>query len=268
MISFISKNNGKLSKVVFQNTTDLSYTTFMKLLRKKDIKVNGKRISSDIAIAVGDSVDIYYCPEKKQKYSVVFEDKNILVINKLSGYTSESVFEDISAIYKDARFIHRLDRNTSGIMVFALNSLAEEQLLKGFKERTFEKEYLAEVKGIVSKNQDTLINYLVKDSKTSTVKIYDKNVKGSVLIKTGYKVIKRNQNTTVLSVKLYTGKTHQIRAHLAYIGYPIVGDGKYGDNEFNKKMKEKSQNLTAYKLTLHFEKDNPLFYLDNKTFEF
>ena len=100
----------------------------------------------------------------------------------------------------------------------------------------------------------------------NVVKIYDKKVNGSVMIKTGYSVVEQRKDTSIVSVTLYTGKTHQIRAHLAHIGNPILGDGKYGDFEMNNKHNAKSQILSATKLTLNFSKESPLYYLNGKTF--
>ena len=266
MKSFIADKNRKISKLALENLSDLSYSAFMKALRKKDVKVNGKRVSTDLLLNEGDVVDIYYSPIEAQMYSIVYQDENVLVIDKKSGYNSEKVFEDIKTKFESACFIHRLDTNTSGIMIFALNEKAESELLKGFKERTFDKYYLATVVGVPKKKEDVLRAYLIKDEKSAMVKVTDSKVKGSVEIITGYKLLSDDGETSLLKVKLYTGKTHQIRAHLAHVGYPIVGDGKYGDYDFNNKVKCKSQMLKACELTLNFKKGYYLYYLNEKTF--
>lgn len=267
MKEFIAQKNGKISKIISQMIEGVSYSTVMKLLRNKDVRVNDARINKDVNVSIGDKIIVYLNETQKESFAKLYKDQNVFVINKNSGFTSEQIFTDVFKIYKDARFIHRLDRNTDGIMIFALNEISEKELLLGFKNRAFEKYYKAVVKGELPKNQDILTAYLVKNSKESTVKIFDKKVENSVQIKTGYKVIEKNLETSTVLVRLYTGKTHQIRAHLAHIGNPILGDGKYGDNEFNKKHKAKSQNLTALRLVLHFDKNSPLNYLDNKVFE-
>ena len=266
MKSFVADKNRKLSKLALYNIEDLSFSALNKALRKKDVKVNGKRVNEDVMLNVGDKVEIYYQSSVVEKFKKLFQDDNLLVIYKKSGYTSESVYQDLSTQLASARFIHRLDRNTDGIMLFALNDIAEKELLLAFKNRTFDKKYHARVKGVPKNKEEILTAYLVKDKDNALVKIYDKAVKGSCQIKTGYKIIENDYKTSLLEVTLFTGKTHQIRAHLAHIGHPILGDGKYGDFDFNAQFGAKTQMLTAHSITLNFNSDSPLFYLNKKTF--
>lgn len=265
MITFIADKNSKLIKLALNLNADLSYSALNKLLRNKDVKVNGKRIKEDVPLKIGDKVEIYYFAPKTEKYRIIYKDENITVIDKKAGYLSESVFEELSK-QNETYFIHRLDRNTAGVMVFANNLCAATELISGFKNRTFEKYYTAEVVGAPPKKEDVAEAYLLKNSKTATVKVVDKKAEGAVKIKTGYKTVKTDKETSVLKIKLFTGKTHQIRAHLAFLGCPIVGDGKYGDNAFNKSHGIKKPRLFSDSITFHFNKGDFLYYLDGKTF--
>ena len=156
-------------------------------------------------------------------------------------------------------------------MIFAKNEMANQELLKGFKNRTFEKYYNATLYGHLKKDKEVLTAYLKKNKEDSLVSIFDKKVEGSVKIITEYKVLKKlvekDIPITEVEILLHTGKTHQIRAHFAHIGHFVIGDGKYGKGEINKILKKTKQELTASRLTLHFESESPLYYLDNKTFE-
>ncbi len=268
MKEFSVKEKIKLSRFLLgAYDGGLSFSTLNKLLRKKDIKVNGVRVSEDKILSSGDVVTVYYDGEKEISYKTLYVDDNVWVVIKPKGVTSEDFYKILNtdgSVY----FCHRLDRNTDGIMLFARNEKAYNEILSGFKNRTFEKIYLAKVYGVMDKKEDILEGYLFKDVKNSKVTIYDRKVKGSLPIKTKYKVIESDGVTSTLEVSLLTGRTHQIRAHLAYAGHFVLGDGKYGSEAVNRSLGIKKLQLTAIKLILYFQKEDFLSYLDGKTFNF
>ena len=241
----------------------VSYSLANKLIRKKDVKVNGVRVKADFKTDVGDKIEVYYDGEDKRADTVLYQDENVLVVYKPSGITSEDFYALLCKKYSGVGFIHRLDQNTDGVMIFSLNADSEKELLYGFKHRTFDKYYLAEVVGTPKKASDELVAYLVKDAEKSEVRVFDSPVKGSEKIITSYTVLKSSGETSLLEVKLITGKTHQIRAHMAFYGHFIIGDGKYGDNQINKTFKAKYQRLTASKIVFNFN-SNLLSYLNGK----
>ena len=266
----------KLNKVILEELSNINYPTFCKLLRKKDIKINGKRINKDILVYENDRIDIYLPKELKDvkiELDTVYEDENILVINKpvnIEVTGTNSLTEIINKQYINCEFkpqpCHRIDRNTTGLVMFAKNKEALEILLKKFKEHEIEKHYLALVYGIPNKKEERLEAYLFKDQKKSQVYISDNFKKGYQKIITKYTVLeKRKDNTALLDVEIETGRTHQIRAHLSHIGYPIIGDGKYGKNEINKQFGKKYQMLCSYKLKFHFQSESGILsYLKGK----
>ncbi len=267
MKSFRVEKEIKLSKFLLDNYKgELSYSVFQKLLRQKDVKINGKRVNKDVKLLPQDEVVVYY-DSKPNELSVYLNESGVLVLDKKSGITSEDFEAQVNAVYSGAKLCHRLDRNTSGLIVFATDDTAYNELLKAFKTRTINKEYVCEVYGKMDAKSKTLTAYLKKDAENSKVYIYDKKVDGSQKIVTEYAVIKEGINSSLLTVKLITGKTHQIRAHLAHNGNFIIGDGKYGINAVNEKFGAKTQRLTAYKLTFNFDKDSPLYSLNERKIE-
>ena len=235
------------------------------LLKNKEIKVNGKRVSSDVLVEKGDEVCYFLTKKQEEKpaFFIVYEDENILVVDKESGVNSEAVYAAL-ARERTCYFIHRLDRNTQGLMAFALNEKTESALLSAFKERQVEKRYHALCVGRFPKRADVLTAYLKKDAERAQVRVFDAPKNGTEKIITEYHVLDEMDNCTKVEVTLHTGKTHQIRAHLAYIGRPILGDMKYGDAAVNREKKAARQCLVAKYLS--FSADGVLAYLKGREF--
>ena len=266
----------KLNKVILNELQNINYPTFCKLLRKKDIKVNGKRTNKDIIVYENDKIEIYLPKEledAKVELDIVYEDENILIINKPANIEvtgAKSLTEIINKKYTNCEFkpqpCHRIDRNTTGLVMFAKNEKAIEIILEKFKNHEIEKHYLALVYGIPNKKEERLEAYLFKDNKKAYVYISDTLKKGYQKIITSYKVLEtRKDNTALLDVEIETGRTHQIRAHLAHMGYPIIGDGKYGKNQINKQFGKKYQMLCSYKLKFKFQSESGILtYLKGK----
>lgn len=265
----ICEKEKRLSKLIDEKL-NIGFGQIQKLIRNKNIKINGKRISQDLTVDAGSVVEIYL---KSFEPKIYFEDEDIVVVFKPRQI--ETVSEDendlkseMTKFYKKEVFaVHRLDRNTEGLVVFAKNENAKNALDEAFKNRTIHKFYYAWVVGVPEKKQDNLVAFLKKDEKKSLVSVSDKKQDGYDEIKTNYRVVKFDEKTSLLEVELLTGKTHQIRAHLSHIGYPIIGDEKYGNQKVNKEYKKKYQSLCAYKLIFDFDSKNYLAHLNSKIIE-
>ena len=267
-IEFQAKSKVNLIKAIIDELPFLSRFDVKKILENKDVKVNNQRIKEDILLNIGDKIVVFYQEkEKKEWHTTVYFDDNILVVNKKAGIeviseTERDLLSVLKKEYKEIYPVHRIDRNTEGLVVFALNKLSENELLNAFRTRVdITKKYALLVNGRVDITKIKRTVYLKKVSNLSKVWISEIKTSGYEPAVTEFDIIEYRGENTLLEAKLVTGRTHQIRAHIAYYGYPIVGDNKYG------KSKEKHLHLTANFISFNFKKGSYLHYLKNKTFE-
>lgn len=216
--------------------------------------------------------------EKKRNLPIIFEDNLIMIVNKPVGMLSHPDLHlkeiDILSFLKTNRddaknyaVINRLDYNTSGLVIIGKNNVAIKALNEASLEKSIQKTYLCAVTGYFQLPTDILTAYLLKDSTQSKVRISEFEIKNSQKIMTKYTVMSENNNMSLVEIELITGKTHQIRAHLAHIGHPIIGDPLYGFPSVNKKYGLKTQALCAYKLSFNGIKENsPISYLNQKKY--
>lgn len=274
-----------------------------KLMRKKRIKVNGAKAEPNVILKEGDIIRFYLSEELLSKkpiereadfrdisaeINVIYEDGNILLCDKPCGLvvhedndnTADTLINRIlSYLYRKGEYnpndeqsftpalVNRIDRNTSGIVIAAKNAEALRILNQKLRDREVEKLYLCAVFGIPKPREAIMTAYLKKLSEENRVVISSSPKPGFLTIKTKYRVLESRGELSLVEVDLLTGRTHQIRAHFAHIGCPLLGDGKYGDNALNKKYGVKTQALCSYKLIFRFTTDaGALSYLDGREF--
>ena len=206
------------------------------------------KVGENLPLRAGDEVCYFLTPtqESRKAFDTVYEDDNVIIIDKESGVNAEAVYSALSE-KGETYFVHRLDRNTEGLMVFARTKEAYEELLLAFRDGRVEKIYNALVFGKMPKRHSREEAYLEKDAARAQVRV---NAKKGEKIVTEYEVMEEGEGCSLLKITLHTGKTHQIRAHMAYLGHPVVGDNKYGDNAKNAALHAARQRLLAKEISL------------------
>lgn len=297
----------RLDKYLRRLLPEAGNSFLYKMLRKKNITLNGRKADGSEKICAGDSVAIYFAQETLAKFmgketaseyeaacrqisgvQILYENDHILLADKPAGVLSQKAAQtDLSlnewligyllesgavtveelAMYKPS-VCNRLDRNTSGIVLCAKSLKGAQLLGELLKERTLHKYYQTYVKGTVGEEQ-LIEGYLRKDEKRNKVYVEALATEESSYIKTAYRPIAAGGDKTLLEVELITGKPHQIRAHLASIGHPLLGDYKYGDRSWNEAYREKyqikAQLLHAYKVVFP-QLESPFEDISGRTF--
>lgn len=291
----------RLDKFIAKNIPALPKSLMYKYIRQKDIKVNGKRAEISTRLNVGDRVDAYVkdeflAPVQKnydflrasKQLNIVYEDENILLADKPQGVLSHPDDKEYidTLIGRIQRYLYekgeynpesensfapalanRIDRNTGGIVIAAKNAEALRILCDKIKAREIDKRYLTVVHGVPKQKKALLTGYLEKNEQKNKVYLSNKKSENNSEIRTAYTVIASKDNLSLLEIELLTGRTHQIRAHMASIGHALLGDGKYGKLAEDKKLGFNKQALYSYKLTFSFSTDAGILnYLKDKTF--
>lgn len=298
----INRNDSgqRLDKFVLKAVPRLPQSMMYKAIRNKRIKLNGKRAEISSRLCEGDTVQMYLNDEffdsvtetefmsVSSVLNIIYEDDNIMLLDKKNGMvvhedddnTADTLINRVKRyLYEKGEYdpnaensfapalCNRLDRNTGGIVIAAKNAESLRILNQKIRDREIEKYYLCVTVGVPPKRADTVTAYLEKDSASNTVKVTDRKSSTNKTIVTSYRVIRDNGSLALVEIKLGTGRTHQIRAHMAHIGCPLLGDGKYGINRINREYKVKTQALYSYRLKFAFSSESGcLEYLNGKEF--
>ena len=293
----VGKNDAdqRLDKFLTKTVKALPQSMLYKALRTKKIKVNRKRAEHSQRLCEGDVIELYLkddffagdTPEESYKslnpsLKIAYEDENIIICNKRPGLIVHSDdSEDVNTLinhikaylYKKGEYVpenensfapalcNRIDRNTGGLVIAAKNASALRFMNEKIRNDELTKMYVCAVKGIPQKKSDTLKGYLTKDGDANLVTVYksrpDANDVKTIITK--YKVLKEKDGNALCEVELVTGRTHQIRAHMASIGHPLLGDGKYGINRDEKRFGYKYQALYSRYVRFDLKGENGEF---------
>ena len=283
----------RIDRFLIDRFVGLPASVFFKAFRKRNIRVNGKRVRNDFCLHTGDLVEIfipdeYLDSEKRNNQKILieipYEDEYIMVVanpqgipvhedNNREGVVLDQYLQAMAADRKDGGVLkpgfpalcHRIDRNTGGLVILAKDYKTLEIMQDKFRNHEIKKFYLACNHGVPREKEAEYEAFLRKDAEKSRVKIFDRQVRGSVRIVTRFRLLRSVNPYSLLEVELVTGKTHQIRAHLAWLGYPILGDAKYGITDINRSLGLKKQALFSYKLRFEFQKGaSHLDYLNGR----
>ena len=254
--------------VFLSKETELTRTRIQQLIKDGMITVNGKKIKSSYKLEEEDKIEIIIPKIQEMELkpenisiNIIYEDKDIAVINKQPGLVVHPAhghfsgtlvnaimyhIKDLSGINGELRpgIVHRLDKDTSGLLIIAKNDKAHTELTKMFQNKEIEKTYIAILKGKLNKKNGKIVTQIGRDNNDrKKMRVIEDKIKGKLAI-TNYEVILQNDLFSLVEVKIETGRTHQIRVHMKYLGYPILGDSTYGRPD-----SEKRQMLHAYKLS-------------------
>ena len=287
MIVSREKDGLMLSRFLTQVAANVPQWAIREVIKKRDVRIDGVRISADVRVYEGQEIRVFWpknivaAKEKRAlpKPEIVFEDAHVLLMNKPQGIASQNEdhpMEGDTALTRvlaylaekgektdDVHLCHRLDVQTGGLLLFAKDESSHESAFDAFSQRTFRKTYTCRVKGCPAQKQAVMRAYLRKDAQLARVVVTDYPARGAQEIVTAYRVVEEAE-CALLEVELITGRTHQIRAHLAHIGHPILGDDKYGDRILNRQKNIRRQQLWA--TGLEFHASGALAYLNGRSF--